>query len=120
MPRTPWTNENRMEGKTYYKIKEVTEIVGENASTLRFWENEFKDLTPKRNVTGRRYYTAEDIELIRIIKYLLRTKGMHISTAKEQLRTNRKNLGMRAGAIAELEEVKKELELLLTNMNKLR
>ena len=107
-----------MEEKSYYRIKDVTEFIGENASTLRYWESEFKELKPKRSGTGRRFYTSEDIELLRIIKYLLRTKGMHISMAKEQLSKNRKNLGMRAGAIAELEEVKKELELLLSSLNK--
>ena len=107
-----------MEEKAYYRIKDVCEFIGENASTIRYWETEFTELAPRRTMTGRRQYTPKDIETLRIIKYLLRTKGMHISLAKEQLKSNRKNLGMRANAIEELVKVKEELELLLQSLSR--
>lgn len=107
-----------MEEKSYYKIREVCEFTGENASTLRYWETEFRELNPKRTSHGSRLYTPQDIETIKIIRYLLRTKGMHISMAKEQLKNNRKNLGMRTGALEELLAVRESLHGLLKALNK--
>lgn len=107
-----------MEEKQYYRIKDVCDFLGENASTIRYWETEFPELAPSRTLAGRRQYTPKDIETLRVIKYLLRTKGMHISLAKEQLKTNRKNLGKRADAVEELLKVKEELELLLQSLSK--
>ncbi|MDE6198523.1 MAG: MerR family transcriptional regulator, partial [Muribaculaceae bacterium] len=43
--------------KKYYKIREVAEIIGLPASTLRFWENKFKIIKPHRNEHGTRFYT---------------------------------------------------------------
>lgn len=106
-----------MQGKDYYQIKEVAEMLDENPSTLRYWEAEFDELEPKRSTTGRRYYTAQDIETLRIIKFLLRTKGMHLNNAKLQLRKNRKNIGLRTAALEELTEVKTSLENLLKSLN---
>ncbi|MCH5213773.1 MAG: MerR family transcriptional regulator [Muribaculaceae bacterium] len=108
-----------MEGKLYYTIKEISEFTGENASTLRFWENEFKELSPKRTASGRRQYTEKDIDTISIIQYLLRTKGMHLAAAKEQLRTNRQNISFRMKALEKLEDVRERLELLRQALNKI-
>lgn len=107
-----------MEEKLYYQIKDVCEFVGENASTLRYWEDEFDELKPKRGLKGRRLYTSKDLETIRIIKFLLRTKGMHITAARQQLQKNYKNVSQRASALEELEGVKQELELLLKSLSK--
>lgn len=107
-----------MEQKSYYRIKDVCDFIGENASTIRYWETEFPELAPKRTTRGRRQYTPSDIETLRIIKYLLRDKGMHISMAKEQLHTNRKNLARRTDAIEELQKVREELQLLLQSLSK--
>lgn len=107
-----------MEGKKYYRITDVSEILEENASTLRYWESEFKELSPKRAGSGRRLYTSQDIETLRIIKYLLRTKGMHISVAREQMRHNRQNLSKRAEAMEQLTKLREELANLLQYLSK--
>ena len=107
-----------MEGKRYYKIKDIAEFVDESPSTLRYWEREFEALNPKRGGRGRRLYTADDIETIRKIKFLLRTKGMHISSAKEQLLKNNKNISTRSQALTELEGIKEDLERLLQSLSK--
>ena len=51
---------------------------------LRFWEKEFKQIRPKL-INNRRYYTAEQVELIKKIKFLLKDKGMTISGVKKHL-----------------------------------
>lgn len=107
-----------MEAKSYYTINDISEFVDENPSTLRFWEKEFDELKPERASRGRRLYTPEDLETIRKIKFLLRTKGMHISAAKEQLRKNKQNISTRTEALNELETLKRELESLLSALKK--
>ena len=107
-----------MEEKLYYTIKDISDFVGENASTLRYWESEFEILKPKRGGKGRRLYTTQDIENIRKIQFLLRNKGMHIGAAKEQLRKNYQNVSTRSKALDELKKTKEELELLLKSLSK--
>ena len=51
---------------------------------LRYWEKEFKQIKPKI-LNNRRYYSSEMIEIIRLIKFLLKDKGMTISGVKKQL-----------------------------------
>lgn len=109
-----------IEEKKYYRIKDIAEFIDEAPSTLRYWESEFKELRPKRGEKGRRLYTSEDLETIRKIKFLLRTKGMHISAAKEQLQNNSKNVSTKSSAIALLEEARIDLENLLKNLVKTR
>ncbi len=95
--------------KRYYKIKDVSEIIGVAASTLRFWEKEFDCLSPRRSATNLRYYTPQDIQTLRIINYLLRDKGLKLEAAKEQMRTNRRGVEKRLRAIDRLEDIKKDL-----------
>ena len=53
--------------KLYYSIKEVADMFSINQSNLRFWEKEFKQLKPKRNDKGTRFYTKEDIQVVKQI-----------------------------------------------------
>ena len=58
---------------------------------LRFWEKEFKQIRPKY-INNRRYYTVEQVELIKKIKYLLKDEGMTIKGAKNILNRKIKKL----------------------------
>ena len=55
---------------------------------LRFWEKEFPQLKPKLRAKGRRYYTAENIKLLKKIQYLLKDKGLTIKGAKKIIENN--------------------------------
>ena len=55
--------------------------------TLRYWEKEFKQIRPKK-INNRRYYTQDQVEIIKLIKFLLKTKGMTISGVKNLLNLN--------------------------------
>jgi DNA-binding transcriptional MerR regulator len=92
--------------KMFYTIKEVSELVDENESTLRFWEGEFKDIKPRRSAGGKRLYADSDIELLRKIKYLLRERKFSIEGAKEHLEGKTEELDL----LEKLEEVKRLLE----------
>lgn len=58
--------------KLYYSISEVSEIIGEPAYILRYWEKEFPILNPRKNRAGNRIYCDRDIEILKTIKSLLR------------------------------------------------
>ena len=51
--------------KIYYSISEVAEMFQINQSNLRFWEKEFKQLKPRRNEKGTRFYSKDDLQLIK-------------------------------------------------------
>jgi DNA-binding transcriptional MerR regulator len=54
---------------------------------LRYWEKEFRQIKPKK-INNRRYYSTEQVEIIKKIKFLLKNKGMTISGAKKLLNLN--------------------------------
>ena len=68
--------------KLYYSIGEVSKIVGLKSYVLRYWETEFKQLTPPKNRAGNRTYRQKDIDLILQIKDLLHGKKFTIEGAR--------------------------------------
>tara|TARA_B100000902_G_C26524886_1_gene535052 strand:+ start:148 stop:483 length:336 start_codon:yes stop_codon:yes gene_type:complete len=68
--------------KLYYSIGEVSKIVGLKSYVLRYWETEFKQLTPPKNRAGNRTYRQKDIDIILEIKDLLHGKKFTIEGAK--------------------------------------
>ena len=54
---------------------------------LRYWEKEFKQIRPKK-INNRRYYSEKQAEIVRLIKFLLKSKGMTVSGVKNILDTN--------------------------------
>lgn len=59
-------------------------------STLRYWENEFEQLSPERTPKGTRRYKLQDVEVCKLIKHLLRVKGYSLEYAKRELEVYRK------------------------------
>lgn len=106
--------------KLYYRISDVSEILGVPATTLRYWETEFKEINPKRSGSNRRYYSPDDIRILRMISYLVKTKGLRIDAAKEELRSNRKNISRHMEVIDLLTDTRAELQDLLSALNKRR
>ena len=60
--------------------------------TLRFWESKFKQLKPTILTGGRRYYSVKDIEIVKMIFFLLKDQGMTIFGAKKAMNENLKHL----------------------------
>ena len=52
---------------------------------LRYWEKNFTQIKPKK-INNRRYYTLEQVEIIKLIKFLLKNKGMTINGVKNVLK----------------------------------
>lgn len=86
-------------------------------STIRYWEKEFIELNPGRSSHNQRYYTPKDIETLRIIKFLVKEKGMKIEAAKENLSNNKKNISRKLEIISKLTEVNGELRKMLESLN---
>ena len=73
--------------KLYFKIGEVSDLLGLPTHVLRFWETEFKKIKPKRTSSGQRLYRKKDVVLILKIRHLLYEKGFTISGARQHLRS---------------------------------
>lgn len=79
-----------MNQKLYYSIGEVSKMLDVNPSLLRFWEKEFPMLQPHKNAKGSRFYTADDIELLKRIFHLTRDCGFTLDGVRDQLRIDNK------------------------------
>ena len=71
--------------KLYFKIGEVSELLGVEPYVLRYWETEFPALSPKKSGTGHRLYRRKDVELLLRIKHLLYEKRFTIEGARQSL-----------------------------------
>jgi DNA-binding transcriptional MerR regulator len=71
--------------KLFYSISEVANMFGINQSNLRFWEREFSQLKPKRNAKGTRFYSPDDIQVIKQIIYLTTEQKLTLDGAKRKL-----------------------------------
>jgi DNA-binding transcriptional MerR regulator len=71
--------------KLFYSIGEVAKMLNVPVSTVRFWENEFDILKPRKNKKGNRLFMPEDLKNLKIIHHLVKEKGMTLAGAKKQL-----------------------------------
>ena len=72
--------------KLYYRIGEVSEIVGVEPHVLRYWETEFRTIRPQKSSKGQRVYSRRDVEKLLRVKELLYERKFTIAGAKKQLR----------------------------------
>ena len=84
----------------YKTIGEVVKILNNeepkkkkiNAHTLRFWESQFTQIKPKTFNNKRRHYDNSSIEILKYIKFLLKSQGMTIQGVKMHLKQNKSKL----------------------------
>lgn len=105
--------------KKYYRIREVSELIGVAPSTLRYWESMFPRLQPTRNAKGTRFYTPADVETLRQIKFLVHDKGLKIDSAIQQMRVASDSVATRARAIERLRDVRQRLVELRDSLAKI-
>lgn len=92
--------------KKYYSIGEVADLFKVNSSLIRFWEQEFEQIQPKKNRKGNRQFTPDDIKTIKMIYHLVKEKGYTLQGAKEKLKEQRYKLENNLEAIDALKKVK--------------
>ena len=96
--------------KLYFSLRETELETGVPASTLRYWEKQFAELNPRKDGHGNRYYTREEQEIIKRIKYI--RDELHITrieAIRKELRQNDKHSDERQAALDILLRVKAEL-----------
>src|SRR5271155_817605 len=71
--------------KLYFKIGEVSDLLGVEPYVLRYWETEFTALSPKKSGTGHRLYRRKDVELLLRIKHLLYERKFTLEGARQTL-----------------------------------
>ncbi len=101
--------------KQYYSIGDVAAMFKENTSLIRYWENEFAILKPKKNKKGDRFFRPEDVKNLKMIYHLLRERKYTIEGAKEFLKNN-KAAGEKHEMIESLEKIKLFLLELKNNL----
>jgi len=105
--------------KLFYSITEVEQITGVKNGTLRYWEGQIPQLKPKRTTGQTRRYSADDIELIKTIKYLSEEGHLTLEGIKMQLANRRKTVDRDIKVIRHLESIRCELEAIRREMNEI-
>lgn len=103
--------------KMYYGIREVADMLGVTAPTLRFYEKEFPSLQPRKNKSGDRVYTPTDIALLRDILTLTKEKGFTLAGAREELKKREQQRHENARFLGKLRELKSFLEQMRTSLD---
>lgn len=71
--------------KLFYKIGEVSRLVGVESYVLRYWETEFSFLHPRKSKSGQRIYAKNDVDLLLQIKHLLYEEKYTIDGVRRKL-----------------------------------
>lgn len=95
--------------KLYYSIGEVAELLGVNASLIRFWEKNFEIIKPHKNKKGNRYFTKEDIENLKLIYHLVKEQRMTLEGAKKKLSENKQSVNENYKIVESLTSIKNML-----------
>ncbi|MBK9103099.1 MAG: MerR family transcriptional regulator [Saprospiraceae bacterium] len=96
--------------KLYYTIGEVAEMFEVSRSLLRYWENEFSFLTPRKNRKGDRLFTKENIQQIQIIYTLVKERGFTLEGAKQELRKEKGSLSEQVDLVDRLKSAYQRLK----------
>ena len=95
--------------KLYYSIGEVAEMLGLSETLLRYWEKEFPSITPKKAGRNVRQYSQEDIDQLRLVRHLVKDKGMQLAEARKALKNNKDGAERDAEIVARLRSIREEL-----------
>jgi DNA-binding transcriptional MerR regulator len=77
--------------KTYFRIGEVSKILGVEPYVVRYWESEFKTVKPVRTRSDQRLYRRKDLEELTVIRNLLYQERFTIAGAKKKLSEQKKD-----------------------------
>ena len=117
--------------KKLTKISDVAKIIGllndkskkPINSTLRYWETKFEQIKPKK-INNRRYFTQKQVELLKMIKFLIKNKGMTVTGVKNLLHSNTNKLDGNISISLKNDYLKNSLKLkskkLLDKISKLK
>jgi DNA-binding transcriptional MerR regulator len=103
------------EEKKFFRIGEVSRIIGVEPYVLRYWESEFPQIRPVRADTNQRTYQKKDLELIMEIKRLLYEEKLTIEGARQRLKQKKERTAVANSGL--IEEVKADLQTILNTLS---
>ena len=92
--------EANAQGKIYYRIGEVSRITDVKPYVLRYWESEFRWMTPQKSRSKQRLYRRRDIDMILLIKKMLYEQRFTIAGARKKLREFGADRALESGNLA--------------------
>jgi DNA-binding transcriptional MerR regulator len=105
--------------KLYYRIGEVSEIVGVEPHVLRYWETEFRSIRPQKSRKGQRIYSRRDVDKLLKVKDLLYSHGFTIAGARKRLREGGAEPETQVAApVAEIKRPGAQLRIALTEIRR--
>lgn len=105
-----------LQQKLYYSISEVAGWFKVNTSLLRYWENEFDVLQPRKTRKGDRLFRVEDIKNLQLIYFLLRQRKFSIDGAKNYLKNNKQEADTQVRLVESLTKFRSFLLELKANL----
>lgn len=84
--------------KEFFSIGDVCELTELKPHVLRYWESQFKGLSPVKNRSGNRVYSRREVEMVMLVKHLLYTEKYTIDGARQKLDEYRRDGGVRPAA----------------------
>ena len=109
-------DDETLQQKLYYSISEVAGWFKVNTSLLRYWENEFDILQPRKTRKGDRLFRVEDVKNLQLIYFLLRQRKFSIDGAKNYLKNNKKEADAQVMLVDSLNNFKSFLLELKANL----
>lgn len=84
--------------REFFSIGDVCELTGLKPHVLRYWESQFRFLSPAKNRSGNRVYTRREVELVSLVKHLLYTEKYTIEGARQKVDEHRRSGGVKPAA----------------------
>lgn len=84
--------------REFFSIGDVCELTELKPHVLRYWESQFRFLSPAKNRSGNRVYTRREVELVLLVKHLLYTEKYTIEGARQKVEEHRRSGGVKPAA----------------------
>ena len=95
--------------KLYYSIGEVAAMFDVNSSLIRYWEQQFDIIKPRKNKKGNRLFTQSDIDSFHLIYHYVKERGMTLKGAQQKLAENREEAVQNFEIVKRLQEIRSAL-----------
>lgn len=98
VPRAPRPARIADPVQEYFSIGEVCALTELRPHVLRYWETQFRALSPAKNRSGNRVYARREVELVLLVKHLLYTEKYTVDGARQKLEEHRRGRALRSAA----------------------
>ena len=102
----------------FFSIGDVCGLTDLKPHVLRYWESQFRFLSPTKNRSGNRVYQRREVDLIMLVKHLLYSEKYTIEGARQKVDDHKKSLDLKQAArgalgVEALEAMEAELRELI-------